>query len=144
MNVEDKALQLAGQAWCDPRTRFKTMDVDLAHAFAARLRGLLRLAEDLADLAAWMSGSPAFAQGGEAGEAWARSRHRLYTAMKILQDPAGNAEALVNYPALAVRVPIDTTGDKVVVICLVCNVPVPYDGYLAHFHDHAVLAGRQG
>ena len=65
-----KAIEVAAQCWCDPRTSNRSMDVELATVFAEQID---RYIEALI----WCSGSQDFAEEGIARVGWLEVRNRL-------------------------------------------------------------------
>lgn len=59
----EKAIEIAAQCWCDPRTEDRTMDVELAMVFAEQL-------DKYIEALIWCSGSGDFGEGGIASVGW--------------------------------------------------------------------------
>lgn len=66
----EKAIQVAAQCWCDPRTSDRVMDSELATVFAEKIDAYIGALQ-------WASGSPSFAPGGEARTGWEKVAKEL-------------------------------------------------------------------
>ena len=70
MMASKLARGIAAQAWCQPLTKSKAMDVELCEAFAEVLEKYIAALR-------WCSGSADFGPGGQAEVGYAKIRDRL-------------------------------------------------------------------